>query len=98
MQHLKLPNFKIPDRIKLPDDLRLQVLEIEKKLSLISKSYSVHYVSPYENFLNLEGCLVTLSKGAIKDVTAFDHAHLTPVAASFFVEGNKQIFFAEKNH
>jgi len=98
LQHLKLPNSKIPDRIKLPDDLKLQDLEIEKKLSLISKSYSVHYVSPYENFCNLEGCLVTLSKGAIKDVTAFDHAHLTPVAASFFVEGNKQIFFAEKNH
>jgi hypothetical protein len=41
---------------------------------------------------------VTLSNGEIKDVTAFDHAHLTPIAAQFLVEKNKYIFFAEKIH
>ena len=82
--------------MKIPDELRGPVLEIGKQLSLISKSYSVHYVAQYETFCELEGCLVTLSKGEIKDVTAFDDSHLTPIAAKFLVEKNRNIFF-QKN-
>ena len=51
--------------------------------------------SSYESLCDLEGCLVTLNKGDIKDLTAFDDAHLTLIAAQFLVTKNKNVFLPE---
>lgn len=87
--------INVPDRIKMPNEFGQQIKEIDNNLKLLSKKYSIHYVASYESFCDLEDCLVTLNKGEIKDLIAFDDAHLKQIGAKFLVEKNKNIFFAE---
>jgi len=96
MQSKNSPN--VPERMKMPNELEESIKEIGKNLSLLSKRDSVHYVASYESFCDLGGCLVTLNRDGIKNLTAFDDAHLTPIAAQFLVTKNKNVFFPERTN
>ena len=81
----------VPDRqtklldtsIPLLNEIMLQTAE----------SLSLEYVNSYRNFCNSSGCLVTVEVAGKRDLTSFDHAHLTKAASEFLINLNvKKIF------
>ena len=68
---------------------------LDAKLADIAKSISIEYVSAYDSFCNLEGCLTTITVGQLDELTAFDNTHLTSAAASLLVFKNINKFFGK---
>ena len=83
----------VPERMR--DASAASSIALDETLSLLGKSLSLEYVSSYRNFCNREGCLITVGIGDSKDLTAFDNAHLTRMAARFLILENEKSFFAE---
>jgi len=57
---------------------------IDDKLEAIAKEAGISYISPYQTFCNLNGCLATLQG----DPTAFDYGHLTVTGSIFLIAAN----------
>jgi hypothetical protein len=83
----------VPDRLVMPAMQGDSVRAIDRDLLSLSKSESVSYVQSLGSFCENESCLVKLDGNGGGDLTAFDDAHLTQIAAYFLVEKSKKIFF-----
>jgi len=83
----------VPERLVMPAMQGDSVRAIDRDLLSLSKSESVSYVQSLEVFCENESCLVKLDGNGGGDLTAFDDAHLTQIAAYFLVAKNKKLFF-----
>jgi hypothetical protein len=83
----------VPDRLVMPAVQGDSIRAIDRDLLSLSKSESVSYVQSFGIFCQRESCLVKLDGNGGGDLTTFDDAHLTHIAAYFFVANSKKIFF-----
>ena len=77
------------------DDPAAAIQILDAKLRLLTNSLFIEFISTYDSFCNLEGCLTTIVSGQSNDLTAFDDAHLTSAAARYLISKNRDIFFGK---
>lgn len=81
----------VPDRQTTLLDASIPLLN--ETMRQTAESLSLEYVNSYQNFCNSSGCLVTVEAAGKRDLTSFDHAHLTKAASEFLIDLNvKKIF------
>ena len=76
----------MPDRQTKHLDTSIPLLN--EKMRQTAESLSLEYVNSYRNFCNSSGCLVTVEVAGKRDLTSFDHAHLTKAASEFLINLN----------
>lgn len=92
--HMRFANLNTaPER--LHSNLHDSIESLDARLSILAENMSIEYVSPYSDFCNSKGCLVTMGEIGAKEPTAFDDAHLTGIAASYFISKNLGHFFSK---
>lgn len=89
----KLPNILVklskssdwqepPDRLTSGFSKNTKILD--NKMEVIAKEVGISYISPYQTFCNLDGCLAKFHG----DPTAFDYGHLTDTGSIFLIGAN----------
>jgi len=71
-----------PDR--LTSGFSQNTKTLDTKMEAIAKEVGISYISPYQTFCNLDGCLATFHG----DPTAFDYGHLTVTGSIFLIGAN----------
>lgn len=81
----------VPDRQTKLLDTSIPILN--ETMRQTAESLSLEYVNSYRNFCNSSGCLVTVEVAGKRDLTSFDHAHLTKAASEFLIDLNIEKIF-----
>ena len=68
-----------PDRLNSGFSKNTKILD--SKMETIAKEVGISYISPYQTFCNLDGCLAKFHG----DPTAFDYGHLTVTGSIFLI-------------
>jgi hypothetical protein len=71
-----------PDRLTSGFSQNTKILD--NKMEAIAKEVGISYISPYQTFCNVDGCLATFHG----DPTAFDYGHLTVTGSTFLIGAN----------
>ena len=71
-----------PDRLNSGFSKNTKILD--SKMETIAKEVGISYISPYQTFCNLDGCLAKFHG----DPTAFDYGHLTVTGSIYLIGAN----------
>jgi len=71
------------------------IQSLNNSIRQIAKSLSIEYVDAYRNLCNSSGCLVTVEVSGKRDLTSFDHAHLSRTASDFLLKQNVETIFGK---
>ena len=75
--------------------LDASISPLNETMRQLAESLSLEYVNAYRNFCNSSGCLITVEAAGKRDLTSFDHSHLTRAASDFLINLNVETIFGK---